>query len=73
MPGCHAVFDVDQECMKKCTFAECYECRRGFCIACQKPWHPGNDPIFSVLHNSSSHTFLLQERLEWWMILKQWK
>ncbi|KAK4513511.1 uncharacterized protein ATC70_005513 [Mucor velutinosus] len=38
---CKAVFDADIELTKKCTFAECYECRRGVCTACQSPWHPG--------------------------------
>ncbi|KAL9546326.1 hypothetical protein MBANPS3_006713 [Mucor bainieri] len=38
---CRAVFDADIKLIKKCTFAECYECRRGVCTACQSPWHPG--------------------------------
>lgn len=45
MTGCHGVFDVDETLLKQCTFTECLECRRGFCIACQKPWHPGKGPF----------------------------
>ncbi|GAN08331.1 uncharacterized LOC100381983 [Mucor ambiguus] len=39
--NCRAVFDADIKLTRKCTFAECYECRRGVCTACQSPWHPG--------------------------------
>lgn len=38
---CKAIFDADVKLTKKCTFAECYECRRGVCTACQSSWHPG--------------------------------
>jgi hypothetical protein len=41
MEDCGAVFDVDDEYTKCCTFTECIECHRGFCITCQSPWHPG--------------------------------
>ncbi|KAG2205271.1 hypothetical protein INT47_009536 [Mucor saturninus] len=41
MENCHAVFDVDFDYTKQCTFAECHECHRGFCITCQTIWHPG--------------------------------
>lgn len=41
MPGCVAIFDVDDSFTRQCAFAECYECHRGFCVACQSPWHPG--------------------------------
>ncbi|KAI8081250.1 hypothetical protein BDF21DRAFT_382677 [Thamnidium elegans] len=41
MSGCRAIFEVDEKSLKQCTFTVCYECRRGFCSACQKSWHPG--------------------------------
>ncbi|KAI8370302.1 hypothetical protein BD560DRAFT_370324, partial [Blakeslea trispora] len=40
-PDCKAVFDTSTKSIRQCTFSECYECRRGFCIACQNHWHPG--------------------------------
>ncbi|KAI9273538.1 hypothetical protein EDC94DRAFT_595187 [Helicostylum pulchrum] len=41
LSGCRAIFEVDEKNLKQCTFTVCYECRRGFCSACQKSWHPG--------------------------------
>ncbi|KAI8369107.1 hypothetical protein EDC96DRAFT_606992 [Choanephora cucurbitarum] len=44
---CKALFDASPELMKQCAFSECYECRRGFCVACQNHWHPGEIKILN--------------------------
>ncbi|KAI8973945.1 hypothetical protein BDB01DRAFT_808183 [Pilobolus umbonatus] len=44
---CSGVFDADINDMKHCIFTECYECHRGFCLACQKSWHPGEIRIYN--------------------------
>ncbi|KAI9340962.1 hypothetical protein BD770DRAFT_414929 [Pilaira anomala] len=41
MDDCKAIFDANIKDVKQCTFTECYECHRGFCMACQEKWHPG--------------------------------
>lgn len=41
MQGCGAVFDADRALLNHCTFSECYECHKGFCMTCQTPWHTG--------------------------------
>ncbi|KAG2212717.1 hypothetical protein INT47_000694 [Mucor saturninus] len=46
MPGCVAMFDVHDSLTRQCTPVECYECHRGFCVACQSPWHPGEIKVF---------------------------
>lgn len=46
MENCNGVFDVDEVLTRRCTFSECYECHRGFCLACQKAWHPGKAFLF---------------------------
>ncbi|KAI9273207.1 hypothetical protein EDC94DRAFT_580182 [Helicostylum pulchrum] len=38
--GCGALFDADRALLNHCTFSECYECHKGFCMTCQTPWHP---------------------------------
>ncbi|KAI7902707.1 uncharacterized protein BX663DRAFT_454807 [Cokeromyces recurvatus] len=54
---CGAVFDADIQYTKTCTFTECYECHRGFCIACQTAWHPGifffSPLLYYIIHVSS--------------------
>ncbi|KAI8080942.1 hypothetical protein BDF21DRAFT_462614 [Thamnidium elegans] len=40
MQGCGAVFDAEKALLVHCTFSECYECHKGFCMTCQTPWHP---------------------------------
>jgi hypothetical protein len=42
MKDCKALFDAEEKDIKQCVFTECYECHRGFCMACQENWHPGN-------------------------------
>lgn len=41
MPGCTAVFDAHDTLTRQCRIVDCYQCNRGFCVACQSPWHPG--------------------------------
>ncbi|KAI8080943.1 hypothetical protein BDF21DRAFT_462615 [Thamnidium elegans] len=45
--NCKAIFDANIKDIKQCTFTECYECHRGFCMACQEKWHPGVIKIVS--------------------------
>ncbi|GAA5797127.1 hypothetical protein HPULCUR_002506 [Helicostylum pulchrum] len=45
--NCKAIFDANIKDIKQCTFAECYQCHRGFCMACQEKWHPGVIKIVS--------------------------
>ncbi|CAO3655546.1 unnamed protein product [Mucor fragilis] len=58
---CKAIFDVDIKLTKTCTFAECYECRRGVCTACQSSWHPG---VIKILNDEEELKKTLREAKE---------
>ncbi|KAL9545112.1 hypothetical protein PS6_008410 [Mucor atramentarius] len=58
---CKAIFDADVKLTKKCTFAECYECRRAVCTACQSPWHPG---VIRIVDDEEELKKTLQEAKE---------
>ncbi|KAF1801813.1 hypothetical protein V8B55DRAFT_1326639 [Mucor lusitanicus] len=58
---CKAIFDADVKLTKKCTFAECYECRRGVCTACQSSWHPG---VIKILDDEEELKETLREAKE---------
>lgn len=50
MPNCTGLFDAPDLYTRQCTFVECYECLRGFCVACQSPWHPGSVCVSFLFH-----------------------
>ncbi|KAI9485628.1 MAG: hypothetical protein EXX96DRAFT_625305 [Benjaminiella poitrasii] len=62
--NCGAIFDADIQYTRTCTFTECYECRRGFCIACQSSWHPG--VIKKVFDDESLKKTLKQAEINEW-------
>ncbi|KAI9250598.1 hypothetical protein BY458DRAFT_524511 [Sporodiniella umbellata] len=44
---CGVSYDIGEEFLKECSFTSCLLCHRGFCTACQKPWHPGEMKVIN--------------------------
>ncbi|KAI8890042.1 hypothetical protein K501DRAFT_237726 [Backusella circina FSU 941] len=62
--NCKAIFDADTELTKQCTFTECYECHRGFCMACINKWHPGEIRIINDT-NATLQTLEIAKKNNW--------